>query len=120
MAALIRQGRRRRRRSRGIVCLGATYKPDTYDLRESPAIEIFDMLQRDGYDVRLVDPLTREYPCDSLAEAARGCDLVVMLVPHKRLKARLAEEWDRVLSAMRRPHIVDISGGDLRVMSRPV
>jgi UDP-N-acetyl-D-mannosaminuronic acid dehydrogenase len=103
-----------------LVCLGATYKPDTYDLRESPAIEIFHMLQRDGYDVRLVDPLTREYPCESLAEAARGCDLAVMLVPHKRLKARLAEEWDRVLSAMRRPHIVDISGGDLRVMSRPV
>jgi UDP-N-acetyl-D-mannosaminuronic acid dehydrogenase len=103
-----------------LVCLGATYKPDTYDLRESPAIEIFHMLQRDGYQVRLVDPLTREYPCESLAEAASGCDLAVMLVPHKRLKARLAEEWDRVLGAMRRPHIVDISGGDLRVMSRPV
>jgi UDP-N-acetyl-D-mannosaminuronic acid dehydrogenase len=103
-----------------LVCLGATYKPDTYDLRESPAIEIVHMLQRDGYQVRLVDPLTREYPCDSLVEAAGGCDLAVMLVPHKRLKARLAEEWDHILGAMRRPHIVDISGGDLRVMSRPV
>jgi UDP-N-acetyl-D-mannosaminuronic acid dehydrogenase len=102
-----------------LLCLGATYKPDTYDLRESPAIEIFEILQHDGYDVRLVDPITREYPCKSLAEAAAGCDLVAVLVPHKRLKAQLAEDWERVVKSMRRPQIVDVSGGDLRALSRP-
>jgi UDP-N-acetyl-D-mannosaminuronic acid dehydrogenase len=102
-----------------LLCLGATYKPDTYDLRESPAIHIFEVLKRDGYDVRLVDPITREYPCTSLTEAAAGCDLVVVLVPHKRLKAQLGQEWDGLLKGMRRPQIVDVSGGDLRPMSRP-
>ncbi|HVR63298.1 MAG TPA: nucleotide sugar dehydrogenase [Polyangia bacterium] len=102
-----------------IACLGATYKPDTYDLRESPAIEIFHMLRKDGYDAQLFDPLTREFPVGSLAEAARGCDLMVLLVPHKRLKAQLAEEWPRVGAAMRRPHIVDVSGGALRRLSAP-
>lgn len=102
-----------------LLCLGATYKPNTYDLRESPAIEIFEILAHDGYDVRLVDPLTREYPVTSLAEAARGCDLVAVLVPHKRLKAQLGEEWDAIVKSMRRPLIVDLSGGDLRKLSRP-
>jgi UDP-N-acetyl-D-mannosaminuronic acid dehydrogenase len=102
-----------------ILCLGATYKPDTYDLRESPAIEILEILQHDGYDVRLVDPITREYPCKSLAEAATGCDLVAVLVPHKRLKAQLADEWQRIETSMRRPLIIDISGGVVRVMARP-
>ena len=102
-----------------IVCLGATYKPDTYDLRESPAIEIFEILEEDGYDVRLCDPLTREYPAASLAEAARDCDLMVMLVPHKRLKDQLAREWKEIVAGMRRPTIVDVSGGALRAIARP-
>ncbi len=101
-----------------ILCLGATYKADTYDLRESPAIEIFEMLEHDGYDVRLADPLTREYPLPSLAEAAQGCDLLAVLVPHKRLIAQLTDEWDKVVTAMRRPQIVDLSGGALRPMAR--
>lgn len=32
-----------------IVALGATYKPDTCDLRESPALQIVDLLRQDGY-----------------------------------------------------------------------
>jgi UDP-N-acetyl-D-mannosaminuronic acid dehydrogenase len=102
-----------------IVCLGATYKPDTYDLRESPAIEIFELLTHDGYDVRLVDPLTREYPLGTLADAVQGCDLLVTLVPHKRIKAQLADEWTGVVASMRRPRIVDVSGGAMRPIAPP-
>jgi UDP-N-acetyl-D-mannosaminuronic acid dehydrogenase len=102
-----------------IVCLGATYKPDTYDLRESPAIEIVEMLTHDGYDVRLADPLTREYPLGALAEAVKGCDLLVTLVPHKRIKAQLSDEWTAVVASMRRPRIVDVSGGAMRPIAPP-
>ena len=102
-----------------IVCLGATYKPDTYDLRESPAIEIVEMLTHDGYDVRLADPLTREYPLGALAEAVKGCDLLVTLVPHKRIKAQLSDEWTGVVASMRRPRIVDVSGGAMRPIAPP-
>jgi UDP-N-acetyl-D-mannosaminuronic acid dehydrogenase len=119
MAALIRRELAQITEPR-LLCLGATYKPDTYDLRESPAIEIFRLLQHDGYQARLVDPLTREYPGQSLAESAKGCDLVALLVPHKRIKAQLAQEWDAILAAMRRPRVVDLSGGDLRPLTRPV
>jgi len=102
-----------------IVCLGATYKADTYDLRESPALEIYEMLQHDGYDVRLGDPLTREYPLPDLSEFAAGADLLVILVPHKRIRAQLEKDWTKVVGGMRRALVVDLSGGVLRPMAPP-
>lgn len=96
-----------------ILCIGATYKADTYDLRESPALEVVELLHEDGYDTRLVDPITKEHPCSDLATAAEGCDLVVVLVPHKSVMADLGKRHAAVTRAMRRPMIVDASGGTL-------
>jgi UDP-N-acetyl-D-mannosaminuronic acid dehydrogenase len=103
-----------------IVCLGATYKADTYDLRESPALEIYEMLQHDGYDVRLGDPLTREYPLPDLAAFAAGADLLVILVPHKRIRAQLEKDWTKVVGGMRRALVADLSGGVLRPLAAPL
>lgn len=96
-----------------IVCLGATYKADTYDLRESPALEIASLLKEDGYDVRIVDPITEEY-ASPIAKAAEGCDLVVVLVPHKRIMAELKSDRTAIAAGMRNPRIFDLSGGVLR------
>jgi UDP-N-acetyl-D-mannosaminuronic acid dehydrogenase len=102
-----------------ILCVGATYKPDVYDLRESPAIHIVDLLKEDGYDVRLVDPITREYPCEDLAVAARGCDLVAVLVPHRAVTSQIKDRRAEIEKAMRRPRIVDLSGADARSLGGP-
>jgi UDP-N-acetyl-D-mannosaminuronate dehydrogenase len=96
-----------------ILCLGATYKADTYDLRESPAIRITELLKEDGYVVRLADPITREYSCPDLAEAASGCDLLVVLVPHRTAMKELRSRLDAIKRVMRSPRIVDVSGGEL-------
>jgi UDP-N-acetyl-D-mannosaminuronic acid dehydrogenase len=101
-----------------ILCLGATYKADVYDLRESPSLHIVGNLKKDGYDVRLVDPITREYACADLVEAARGCDLLAVLVPHRAAMSVLAEQRASIEKAMRRPKIVDLSGGEMRELSR--
>ena len=92
---------------RGVVVLGATYKPDTYDLRESPALEIVELLKTDGYDVIVHDPLTREF-CrpGTLVEIAADSDCVVLLVPHRQLVEDLAENHEQILAAMRNPSIV--------------
>lgn len=96
-----------------ILCVGATYKADTYDLRESPALRIVSLLREDGYDTRLVDPLTREYPCADLAAAAEGCDLLVVLVPHRSVTRELSTRYEAIAGVMRRPVLFDASGGTL-------
>jgi UDP-N-acetyl-D-mannosaminuronic acid dehydrogenase len=91
-----------------IAAVGVTYKPDTADCRESPAIAIIDQLRGDGYDVAAYDPLAESYPWPSggLHEIARGTDCLVMLVEHRIVRQELAERGDDVLAAMRTPLIV--------------
>ena len=88
-----------------IVALGAAYKPNVDDPRESPAIKIVELLRDDGYDVAHYDPLIEgmEYP--SLVEAARGADLLAILVPHRVILEELARCRAEVEAAMRRPAI---------------
>ena len=43
-----------------ILVVGVSYKPGVEDVRESPALEIIDRLQRSGADVSFVDPVVRE------------------------------------------------------------
>jgi UDP-N-acetyl-D-mannosaminuronic acid dehydrogenase len=102
-----------------ILCVGATYKADTYDLRESPALEVVHLLREDGYDVRLVDPITREYACADVVAAAEGTDLVVVLVPHREVMADVLARRAELTRNMRRARLVDASGGALVDLSAP-
>jgi nucleotide sugar dehydrogenase len=73
-----------------VLCLGAAYKPDVAECRESPAIEVMRRLRRKGAQVSYADPyvatLTLDgeqlhaVPLDTAALAA--ADAVVVLTPH--------------------------------------
>ena len=89
-----------------IVLLGATYKPNVKDVRESPALEVFHCLKQRGGDVVLYDPLVSEYTCDSILSVARGADAVVILVPHDLLLAELKVRRQEILDAMRNPNLL--------------
>jgi len=91
-----------------IAVVGVTYKPDTADCRESPAIEIIDLLRADGYDLAVYDPYAVSYPWSQggLTEIARGADCLVILVEHAIVRAQLAECEDEILAVMRTPTIV--------------
>lgn len=69
-----------------ITCFGAAYKPDIDDLRESPAREICDALERlyPGC-VAVVEPNLRELPGHRLVDLEEGLngDVLVFLVGHK-------------------------------------
>lgn len=65
-----------------IIALGATYKRNCEDIRESPAIQIVSMLKEDGYDIQLFDPLVKNMQYSSLTDIAEGADLIVVLVNH--------------------------------------
>lgn len=84
-----------------IIVLGMTYKADTYDVRNSPAQRIVDMLKADGYQVKAYDPMVDGCQYSSIKEIAKGADALVVLVEHKAIKQELAKKEDEIKEAMR-------------------
>jgi len=94
--------------------LGLSFKPNTSDIRESPAIRIIQEIQKEGARVRAFDPVAIEearhllrdveYGSDEY-DTATGCDALV-----------LATEWNqfrnldlpRIKSIMRKPVMIDL------------
>jgi len=96
-----------------VVCLGATYKPNVRDLRESPAMEVFGILQSRGLDVALYDPLVASLSCDSVLAVARGADALAILVPHDLIVTEIRYRKHEILRAMRRPNLLAFTPGAL-------
>jgi UDP-N-acetyl-D-mannosaminuronic acid dehydrogenase len=88
-----------------IVVLGIAYKPNTYDTRESPALEIIEILRTDGYDVTCYDPLVKNYEYTTIADVVKGKDCLAVLVEHDPIKEELEENLDRIKKQMRTPII---------------
>ena len=74
-----------------ILILGVAYKRDIDDVRESPSLDVINLLERDGADVHYHDPHVAEVALDggrktsvALTPAAlRKADCVVILTDHR-------------------------------------
>lgn len=77
-------------KTKKITCLGATFKADIDDLRESPALKIIRNLASKGYSVQVVEPNIERLP-KVLIEA--GCQLTT-------LESVLDEEAEQVISVL--------------------
>lgn len=71
---------------RTILCLGATYKENVSDFRESPALIIAQALKKD-FCVEIIDPFYPSKP--NLYGTLHQTDLIVGLVAHKTFKKNL-------------------------------
>jgi UDP-N-acetyl-D-mannosaminuronic acid dehydrogenase len=89
-----------------IVVLGMTYKPDTYDIRNSPAQKIIGLLKADGYQVSAYDPKVKGCQYSSIAKIAKDADALVVLVEHKAIRDELAKKEVQIRQAMRHPLII--------------
>jgi UDP-N-acetyl-D-mannosaminuronic acid dehydrogenase len=70
-----------------IAALGLAYKPDVDDLRESPAIEVAELLAESGAIVRTYEPFAlEEGNVSDLDSALEGADVVLLLVDHKQFR----------------------------------
>ncbi len=67
-----------------IVVLGAAYKANVDDTRESPALEVAHLLRNAGCQVEVHDP--HVYPERNLFELVRNADCVALLVDHQAYK----------------------------------
>lgn len=88
-----------------ITIFGLTYKGDVDDIRESPALKIFQTLQEQArYEVCAVDPhLNSDLVHHELEEALWDSDLAVVLVDHSEFKTI---NWGNFKS-MKRKYIFD-------------
>ena len=98
-----------------IALLGLSFKPDTDDIRESPALPILSGLLDDGATVRAYDPeamtpaFREEYPqticCGDPYECAEGADALVIVTEWNQFRA-LA--WPRLKSLLKTPLVIDL------------
>jgi len=82
-----------------ILILGAAYKPDIDDLRESPALDVIGLLDQKGAHVQYHDPYIRHiqedelelYSVPDLMQAVHKADCVVIITNHS------AYDYDAIL-----------------------
>jgi UDP-N-acetyl-D-mannosaminuronic acid dehydrogenase len=55
-------GRAKEQKTKRVTCLGATFKADIDDLRESPSLTIVQGLAQQGYEIDLVEPHVTKLP----------------------------------------------------------
>ncbi|MDI9628817.1 MAG: UDP-glucose/GDP-mannose dehydrogenase family protein [Acidobacteriota bacterium] len=96
-----------------VAVLGAAFKPDSDDLRDSPALEVAQQIWSRGADLVITDPaaadaLRSKRPnlnvVDTVAEAVAGADAVLLLTEWQEYRDLDPLE---LLALVRTPNIVD-------------
>ena len=77
---------------RRIAVLGASFKPNSDDVRDSPALNVAEQMRLQGADVTVTDPIAvenarRRFPDlrfrESVEDTIQGADLVLLLTEWK-------------------------------------
>ncbi len=92
---------------RKIALLGAAYKADVDDARESPTVRIDALLRERGYATAVYDPLVTKFHrplCGSLEEAVCDAEALVLITPHSAFRAIRPED---VAALVRTRRLVD-------------
>jgi UDP-N-acetyl-D-glucosamine dehydrogenase len=88
-----------------ILVLGAAYKPDVADIRESPAVRIINLLHRRGALLSFHDPFVDEIPLNGgtmrrtelTTQTVTRADLVAVLTPHSAYDLEWVAEHARLV-----------------------
>ena len=101
-------------RGKTIAVLGLTFKPNTDDMRDSPAIAIVQTLQDAGANIRAFDPegmeqAKKDLPnityCANAYEAMEGADALAIVTEWDAFRAL---DLPRVKSLLKAPILVDL------------
>ena len=87
-----------------IAILGVSYKGNTGDTRESPAIEIIKSLKVKGYNVKVHDPHVNNSDYLNFEEAIDGATICLVLTDHDEFKNL---NYNLLISKMKIPLIFD-------------
>ncbi|NER00095.1 MAG: UDP-glucose/GDP-mannose dehydrogenase family protein [Cyanothece sp. SIO2G6] len=94
--------------------LGLTFKPDTDDMRDAPALDLIEQLSRLGAKVKAYDPIVSQSGLrDGLSNVivetdpemlAEGCDALVLVTDWKKFKDL---DYGKMAAKMHSPIIID-------------
>ncbi len=97
-----------------VAVLGLSFKPETDDIREAPAIDIVRGLQEGGAKVRAFDPVAMRKAepvlgdatlCKDAYEACAGADALVLVTEWNQFRML---DLERIKGLLRRPLVVDL------------
>ena len=101
-------------RGKTVAVLGLTFKPNTDDMRDSPAISVIQALQDAGATVKAYDPEGHEQArpmlpdieyCEGPYQAIEGADALAILTEWDAFRAL---DFARVKSLLKSPVLVDL------------
>ncbi len=97
-----------------ISVLGLSFKPETDDMRESPAIDIINEMQTRGAKIRVFDPVAMEEAKHCLSDveyasdeydAIEGADALIFMTEWNQFRAL---DLKRVKELLKTPKIADL------------
>ncbi len=96
-----------------IGILGISFKPNTDDIREAPALEVIHLLQNEGAHIKAYDPqamenaaqlLTKVKLCENPYQVAEGAEALILVTEWNEFKQI---NFTRIKELMKTPIIVD-------------
>ncbi|MBA4420998.1 MAG: UDP-glucose 6-dehydrogenase [Anaerolinea sp.] len=96
-----------------IGVLGLSFKPNTDDIRESPALDVIHLLQNEGAQVKAYDPQSMELVansekqlklCENPYLVAEGADALILATMWNEFKQL---DFEKIKASMKQPVIVD-------------
>lgn len=102
-------------RGKIIAVWGLSFKPETDDMREAPALVVIDRLLEAGAEIRAYDPVAMPecqrrcagkpvYYAQSMYDAAEGADAIALITEWKQFRI---PDWARLRSTMRGNVLID-------------
>jgi UDPglucose 6-dehydrogenase len=97
-----------------VAMLGLSFKPNTNDLREAPALAIAQALMQEGASLRGYDPAALEeaaqtlpgmVPCKDPYDAATGADALVLMTEWNEFRNL---DFVKLKTLMRKPVLIDL------------
>jgi UDPglucose 6-dehydrogenase len=101
-------------RGKTFALLGLSFKPNTNDLREAPALAIAQILVEEGAIIRAYDPVALEEatqtvngltPCRDPYHAAEGSDALILMTEWNQFRNL---DFERLKTLMRQPVLFDL------------
>jgi UDPglucose 6-dehydrogenase len=98
---------------RNVAVLGAAFKPDTDDVRDSPALEVARRIQSEGAVVRVHDPRAtynarRAWPAlDYVEEAVKACEAADVVLHLTEWREYREIDPSELASVVRAPRLLD-------------
>ncbi|MEM6682396.1 MAG: UDP-glucose/GDP-mannose dehydrogenase family protein [Pseudomonadota bacterium] len=101
-------------KGKAIAVLGLTFKPNTDDMRDSPALDLIPALAAAGADVRAFDPEGMEQAkpllpdityCQDAYDTLEGADILVLLTEWNAFRAL---DLKRAKALLKAPNILDL------------